>query len=330
MSEVITGKEALAFLLERDHFTVLAHQSPDCDTLGSAFGLAAMLRHLGKKANVACSDPFPERYGFLYAGYQDQEFQGETVVSVDIADETLFGEKLARYRGRVDLAVDHHLSHVPFAARRYVRPEAAATCQILEELFHEGDIPLTRQAAGCLYTGLLTDTGCFQYDCTSPETHRCAARLMERGIPAGKINRALFGLKTRTRIALEQYVYQHTEFFLEGACAAVILSRERMEASGLDETEFDGIAALTVQTEGVEIGITIKEKEDGTCKVSLRSSGDANVSRMGERFGGGGHIKAAGCRLQGTPKEALSLLLEEARRELEILPAGEELTLSDE
>ena len=301
---------AASFLKENDNFTILTHAHPDGDTLGSGFGLCLALRAMGKKANVVNEDEIPSK--FRYLDVERQEFDEETVVAVDIADVLLMGKKTAaEYENRVDLCLDHHGSNRQFAKLSFIDAKAAAAAEIIVELVELLGVEFTPEIADRLYTGISTDTGCFRYANVTPKTHLLAAQLMGYGADACKINTLMFETKTRTYAALERLVLDGMEFYFDGKCAMVAVTREMFEKSGSDENECDGIAALSRQVEGVLVGVTVRERHDGTFKASVRTHDPVDASAICAKLGGGGHRNASGCTLPyNSLEEAKKKLLE--------------------
>lgn len=296
----ITLEQAAEFLRQHDNYLILSHANPDGDTFGCSHGLCGALQRIGKKARIACADPLSERFLYLREAIEIQEFREQTIVSVDVADKSLLGDLEEKYGGRVDLAIDHHVSHVPFAQRVFVEDTAAAACEIIYDLvLLLGDNALDKNVAKCLYTGIATDTGCFKFGNTTMETHVKAGKLMKYGFDTAALNYVLFDMKTKARIKLEQYVFENIEFFAEDKGAIIALSKEILDS--VDIEDVNGISALPRQIQGVEVGIVLKEKKDGW-KASLRSN-NVNVQEICGLFGGGGHIRAAGCTLKNLPVE---------------------------
>lgn len=299
----------VSFLKSHDNFTILTHAHPDGDTLGSGFGLCLALRALGKKANVVNNEELPPK--FRYLEIEPQEFAEQTVVAVDIADVTLMGNDIKeKYEAKVDLSIDHHGSNRLFAKMNYVDSSAAAAAQIIFEVIELLGVEITPQIANCLYTGISTDTGCFRYANVTPATLRTAAKLMELGADAAKINVMMFETKTRTYAALEKLALDGMQFFYDGKCALITITRDMFAESGSDENECDGIAAISRQIEGVLVGVTVRERRDGSFKASVRTHNPVDASAICSRFGGGGHPNAAGCQLPGTKDEAIKQLID--------------------
>lgn len=306
---LIDISSAVSFLKSHDNFTILTHAHPDGDTLGSGFGLCLALRALGKKANVVNNEELPPK--FRYLEIEPQGFEEQTVVAVDIADANLMGNDIkAEYETKVDLSIDHHGSNRLFAALNYVDSSAAAAAQIIFEVIGLLGVEITPQIANCLYTGISTDTGCFRYANVTPATLRTAAKLMELGADAAKINVMMFETKTRTYAALEKLALDGMQFFYDGKCALITITRDMFAESGSDENECDGIAAISRQIEGVLVGVTVRERRDGSFKASVRTHNPVDASAICSRFGGGGHPNAAGCQLPGTKDEAIKQLID--------------------
>ena len=310
--------QAAASLKEQNNILIVTHRNPDGDTLGCAFALLRGLLSLGKTARVACSDAIPQKYAYMRTGISQADFAPDYVVAVDIADEKLLGEPLySAFGDKVDLCIDHHLSNTCYADALYLR-ECAATCELIHEVLVALGVVMTREIADCLYTGLSTDTGCFRYSNVTPDTLKLAAKMLEAGADAAEINRVMFETKTRTYLKLEELVLKTLEMFFDGRCAVVTITQEMFRISGSDESECDGIASLPRKIEGVVVGVTLREREDGTFKVSLRTYAPVDAAKVCGKMGGGGHARAAGCELQADNLEAEERkLLEIIRAELE-------------
>lgn len=304
-------RDAADFLLSRDNFEILTHDYPDGDTLGSGYALCLALQKLGKRARVVTTR-LPKDFEFLTEGVLEQDFTAETVVSVDVADEKLLGSNKSAYEGRIDLCIDHHHSNRVTAPVRYVDGGAAANCEILFELFKLMGVAVDNRIATCLYTGVATDTGCFKYGNTTSRTLRIAADLLDCGVDAPPINKAMFDTKTKQKIALERELYSAIDYSCGDRCAIIAVTQEMMRRLGVGDDDLEGLASLPRQIEGVLIGMTMREKEDGTFKVSVRTDRSVDASALCAKFGGGGHHEAAGCSVRGSLEEARARLRQAA------------------
>ena len=311
----INAKGCAERLRKMDNVVILCHCNPDGDTLGSAFALYYMFEYLGKTSRVECGDGLPKRYSFMFPNYVPKDFEPEYIVAVDIADEKLFGEKLDKYCGKVDLCIDHHDTNKHYAKDWYVNPKAAANAENMEEVCAELGIPVSKKIADCIYTGVSTDTGCFCYSNTTSHSHETAKRMMDAGCDFANINRVMFEIKSQSRIALEKEVLNIVEYHFERRCALIYITKDMMERTGALEAELEGMAAMPRQIEGVEVGIMIRERENDY-KISLRTGEELDASEVCGRLGGGGHKRASGCNVSGTLDEAKAAILREVGKSM--------------
>lgn len=313
---MITLESAAKILLSKDNILILTHRSPDGDTIGSGFALAFALRKLGKKVRVECTDPFPVKYSYFTDKLERLEFDEDFVVSVDIADTKLLGEKLSSYADKIDLCLDHHGSNTGFAKEYYVESTAAAAAQIIAKIIRIMEIGIDKDIANAIYTGIATDTGCFKYTNVTAETHRIAADMIDCGAEYGMINRLMFETKSLSRLEIERRVMDSMRFYIDGKCAVAYATLDMMKESGAVDGDMEGISALPRQIEGVMAGITIREKNNGKYKLSVRTTDELDASAICAEFGGGGHKAAAGCMITGTLDEVIDKIVEAVRRAL--------------
>ena len=308
--------EIARFLTERDNFVILTHQYPDGDTLGSAFALCRALRKMGKRSRVIVNGVFAKKFQYLAAGMQEQDFDYQTVITVDIASVSLLGELKAEFENIVDVSIDHHAMNTSFAKMTYVDPKAAANTENIYKLIKILGVEIDREMANCIFTGLSTDTGCFKFTNVTPDTMRIAADLMELGCDSAEINRIMFDTKSMARIRMERAVLNTLTTHC-GDKIAIINSTLAMEKeTGAEDADMDGIAAIPRQIEGVVIGITIKEKGEKHYRVSVRTLSGYNAASICSKFGGGGHHAAGGCSIDGEFDEVKEKILAAAKEEL--------------
>lgn len=314
---MITLESAAKTLLSKDKILILTHRSPDGDTIGSGYALAMALRKLGKSVKVDCTDPFPEKYSYFTDKLEKLEFDEEFVVSVDIADTKLLGEKLSDYADKIDLCIDHHGSNTKYAKEYYVEASAAAAALVIAKLIRLMNVDFDKDIANAIYTGITTDTGCFRYTNVTAETHRIAADMIDCGAESGMINRLMFETKSRSRLEIERRVMDSIQFYLDGRCAIAYATIDMMKESGAVDSDMEGVSSLPRQIEGVMAGITLREKNNGKFKVSVRTTDELDASAICANFGGGGHKAAAGCMITGTLNEAIEQIIEVVRQALE-------------
>lgn len=308
MSGSITLEQVCNRLKKQDNILILAHQNPDGDTLGSCFALLYALQSMGKHARVECSDPFPLRYQFMFPDYVPEQFTEQYIVAADIADTQLFGKNSEKYIDKVDLCIDHHPSNTFYAAETYLVADAAATAEVMMDVIDGLGVSLNLAMATCIYTGISTDTGCFRFSNTTAKTHRAASRVIGLGVDNAEINREMFGRKTQSRIAIEREVYNTMEYHCDNKCAVICMTQEMLQKAGADDSELEGVSAIPCQIEGVEVGVTLREKEGGY-KISLRTSRYIDASEICAQFGGGGHARASGCFIKDTLESAKQKVL---------------------
>ncbi|MEG1777654.1 MAG: DHH family phosphoesterase [Angelakisella sp.] len=306
----ITTAQAAAELLAQDNITILCHRKPDGDTLGSGFALHHALTQLGKRSAVRCADTYPPNMKQYMLPDTFTASSEDYVVAVDVADIKLLGALEAEYTGRVNLNIDHHPSNKFFAEKTVLCPQAAATAELITDLLMEMNAELTLPIATCLYVGLCTDTGCFRYSNTTADTLRKAALMLEKGVDNGEINHALFESKSAGRVAIECITQQSMEYFYDGHLAIMTIPKALQEGNNVDDSELDGLSALPRQIEGVWIGVTVRENE-GECRVSVRTTKEADSAAISAIFGGGGHLRAGGCTISGSVEQAKKRLVEE-------------------
>ncbi|MCL2076923.1 MAG: bifunctional oligoribonuclease/PAP phosphatase NrnA [Oscillospiraceae bacterium] len=313
-------KQTAEFLSENDRFTLICHASPDGDTLGGTFALCGALQKLGKNARIITPEIPSVRFDYLKNAVSEQDLgvsqnsAREIVITVDVADTTLLGNCEKEYGGRIDLCIDHHVSNTDFAELTLLDSNAAAACEIVFELIKQlegihGKTIMNPAIAACLYTGIATDTGCFRFSNTTLNSHRLTAELMAHDFDYAGINYLLFEMRTKERLKLEKQALENVEFAFGGKCAMITLSIEMLKDA--DQEDLNGISSISRQIEGVELGVTLKEKEPNIWKVSLRSNDYVDARLICSNLGGGGHKRAAGCRVTGSERECKDKLLRE-------------------
>lgn len=303
----ISIDECAKLLKEQDNILILTHAHPDGDTLGCGFALCRALMKLGKICAVKNADEIPKKYSYMYEDIVPIKFKPKYVVAVDVATENLLGELEGKYH--IDMCIDHHSTNTEYADNILVEDVPAASETMLKVVKALG-ADIDKGIADCLYTGLTTDTGCFRYASTTAQTYRAAAEMIECGADNGRINRVMFETKTKTYARLERLALDSMRFYVNEKVAIITVTQEMYKLTGSNEQETEALAPLTRQIEGVEVGITIREKADGTCKASIRTFESVNAAELAKYFGGGGHAQAAACKFACDVKEAREQIVE--------------------
>ena len=300
----LNPKQVAAILAEQDNITILTHFHPDGDTLGSALALLRALRKMGKKVNFVNNDPVHRKYAYLWKGLKKQDFEEKFVVAVDIATEELLGDALKeQYAGKIDLSIDHHPSNTMFAKDTCLEGESAAAAEIIYYVIKELGVEFDGNMASCIYTGISTDTGCFKFRNTTARTFYIAGIMKELGADTETINEVMFEIKTRGELELERIMLEGMEYYFDDKLAIAVITQDMYKQTGTSEDECEYIASIPRQVAGVYVGITIRERTNGTYKASVRTKPPIDASEICRAFGGGGHMNAAGCRFDGTLEE---------------------------
>lgn len=293
----MTELQAAQWLRERDNFLLLTHVRPDGDTLGSASALALALQKLGKRAWVGYNSGVTETYaGYMEGCYPPADFVPEHIVAVDIATEHLLPAEFEPYRGRIELCIDHHPSNEGYAGETCLDASAAACGEIVYricKLLGEMDAAIAKQ----LYIAITTDCGCFVYNNTTPATHRIAAELMEYGDFWKQVNRNCFQTLSLKEIKLQQRLLGSMEFFNGGALAVGAISLADLAEFQASQGDSEELASWANKIQGVKASATLRQLEERVWKVSLRTDGSLNATRVCALLGGGGHAAAAGASM---------------------------------
>lgn len=318
--------ETAALLAKQDDILILTHRRPDGDTIGCASALCWALRQLGKTAWLL---PNKEAHG-LFTPYLEgvlapAAFTGRFVVSVDLATEGLFPDNAACFQGKVDLSIDHHGTNEFYARQTCVDPSCAACGELLYQLLVTMGVTVDQKIATLLYMAVSTDTGCFAYSNTTPQTHRITADLMEIGCNAQWVNKRHFRTKSIRRLRLESMITRDMELFDDGTIAIASVTLAMMAELHATEEDAEDIAAFVGQVEGVRYAVTLRELKPGECKMSLRTDASLNAATVCALLGGGGHPAASGCTVAATVEQSKSAMLSAIRKVL----YGDERNSSD-
>lgn len=315
-------QRAAAKLNENQKWTIVCHENPDGDTLGCGLALYSLGVRLGKNARVIGRDPLPPRYAFL-AGSDLYEavsaFPADAIDSLVISVDTStvqrsvpgFAEALAVCADSV--SIDHHGDNAVSARLNIVNAGASATAEIVADLFEAGGWEFTKDEAVALYTALSTDNGNFRFASASPRSHICAAKLLEAGAEPDYVDDCVNENLSGPVLALWGLALSRTELLQGGRAALFWLSKEDLSAAGADASSVDGLVNMLLRIRGVKAAAFLCEIFGGN-KVSVRTRQPYSARVFASKFGGGGHIQAAGARIPGTFGEALNTLRTELDR----------------
>lgn len=315
MNNNITLAEIAERLLAADRILLLSHTSPDGDTVGSVTGLARGLRLCGKEVVCLCDVAIPERNLFICgegAYVTECEVKDtDLVVSVDVASPQMLGGLKDVFANRTDIRIDHHQTADNFATYYYVDHTAAACAEIVYDLLCLLPFEMGETVASPLYTSLNTDTGGFRFSNTTARTHMIAAQLILAGANAAEICEVLYENITLESLSSNALFLEKLQLYLDGKVLFLPITKADKERYGFTDDNIEGYATLSRKIAGVELGMVLREKDNGAFKVSMRSRKSVNSATLCALFGGGGHVRAAGATIEAdTFEEACKKLLD--------------------
>ncbi|MCI3919471.1 bifunctional oligoribonuclease/PAP phosphatase NrnA [Paenibacillus sp. TRM 82003] len=317
-------KQAAAYLREGDDFLVVSHLSPDGDAISSTGAIGLLLQALGKSYTLINEGRTPEKYAGLLADQPILDYslapparRYSRIISVDCADFARIGDVHKAFAEDAALLnIDHHPTNDRFGTHPLIKPHAAATVEIIFELAEALEIEWTKPLATCIYAGLLTDTGGFRYSNTTPAVLAIAERMLRYGADGAALAEQLLEAMTFPQVMLLKEALATLSFSEDRRVAWITVSSDMLERIGAADEDSEGLVNLPRNVAGVEVGMLFKQKSPDTVKVSLRSGGLVDVSKLAQALGGGGHVRAAGCTINGTLDEAIRRLLEAVNQEL--------------
>ena len=323
MEAMQRNPEAIAQCIrEAQTIAVVSHVNPDGDTIGSATAMRLILQAMGKDVTLFCDGKIPDQMSFLPGHDEvrrpgDNEGPFDLLLAVDVSDPKRLGACAALMgKSRHTAQIDHHPTNPMFAEVNSVDGEAPANCILIRELMDMLGVPLTKDIAVCLYTGISTDTGNFNFGSTNSETFRVMSELMEHDLPLAKLCRILFRVKSREQMKLLGKALESMTFRGNGKIAVMKLTRADFTACGALSEHADTIVNYGLDTVGTEMALLAREAGNGQIKFSLRAREPFTVNDIAGQFGGGGHPQASGITMNGTldacVEQVLSVMEEKA------------------
>lgn len=317
-------------LLERlrgRRVAVIGHARPDGDCIGSQVGLARILAAAGYDTTCVNADAVPRRLQFLaegtaFARVEDilNDTRDYAAVFVDSADHARPGERLrARFPAPVG-NIDHHLSNIGYAEINLVDTGAAATAEILAGVALDHLLTIDAQAAQALYAGIVTDTGQFRFASTSQRTFELASALMARGAQPPEVGYELYERESMGKLALLQHYLASLRLECGGRVCLGTLAAGIFEATGTGAEDTEGLVDYARSIDGVDIGVLVEERTDGSVKASLRAKEAAyRLDQIAAQFNGGGHACAAGLNLKRDTENFTARLLAALQRQIAVV-----------
>ena len=298
---------------------LLSHMNPDGDTLGSMCALYGMIyNRFKKKADMSILANIPYNYGFLpYINsaerYYDKSLVYDLAITIDVADlDRIPDTKILFCKAKCGINIDHHKTNPKFGDYQIINPNASSCGEVLYDYFKENNWEIDKNAAICLYTAIMTDTGNFRFDNTSANALRAAADLVDKGAEPNTLYKKCYETKTKNLVLFQNYCVNKAVFLNDNKIAYTTIYKKDLEKFSAGEDYTDGIAETLRAIETTEAAFTAKEVDTHLTKISMRSK-NIDSAEICAKFGGGGHTFAAGCTIKAGMKESIEKVLKEIK-----------------
>lgn len=308
-------KSLITLIRKSKTIMVSTHEGPDGDGIGSMLALGMGLKQLGKKVTFYMKDPVPRLYRFL----PGQDLITNTLPAnktfdvcfiIDLGELERVGQDFINYPGRgLTVSLDHHARGDHNANLNFCLPKQASSGEVIFKILKALRVKLNRAMATNIYTAMVTDTGSFKYSNTTQETFAIAAELMKQKVDVWQVSLNCFETWSLSRMELFKRVLATMTIHPNKKVAWIVLSKRDFAESqaGMDEAE--GFISYPRAVEGIEVALSFKEHDDGVYKISMRSKNHVDVAAIAESLGGGGHIRASGCKVKGSFEDAKKIIL---------------------
>lgn len=314
----------LAMAQRADTIAILGHIRPDGDCVGSCLAVCNYLReqYPDKKVQVYLEQPalkFCYLSGFDTISQElDSRLSYDLCICLDSSDIERLGDYACYLEGaKESICLDHHITNQGYAGENVIKSDVSSTCEVLYDFLDSDNI--SKAVAECLYTGIIHDTNVFKNSNTTARTMEVAGRMMEKGVNFGTIIDDSFYRKTYVQNQLLGRALLESFCLFDGACIFSVIRYKDMEFYGAENFDLEGIVDQLRVTEGVECAVFLHELQTCVFKVSMRSNDQVDVSRVAAFFGGGGHVRAAGCTITGNMHDVVNNLSSQIRLQLEIV-----------
>jgi phosphoesterase RecJ-like protein len=295
-----TFAELYKAMTDAEVIRLYPHENMDADTYGSSVALCLTLRELGRDCCIVIDENIPYNIKFLdndcSKAVSADDADADLAVLVDGAEVDRLGARRAEvFNGAAkNMCIDHHSSSKALYDYNYIETEASATAEIIYDFMRANELEISDAIAESIYTGIITDTGRFQYANTTPKTHRITAELLDLGVSPVKVSNEVYNSVRIEKMRLEGAVLGAIKSVADGKAVIAMLTRDMLEGAGALDEETEGMAELLRSIRGVEVSVFLRENEEGFAKASMRAKSYYNVAQLAGRFGGGGHLRAAG------------------------------------
>ena len=298
---------------------IISHLNPDGDTLGSMCGLySAILDNYKKKADMLLMSKLPEVYGFLpysklakHISEYDKSREYDLVINVDVASyDRMFESEILFKKAKKTVNIDHHITNTGYADLNYIEPEASSTGEVLHCMMKNLGWKISENTAINLYTAILTDTGAFRFNNTTKRAMESVAELIGIGVKPAEIYKYCYESNTKEHIQFQAHCISNAKFSDNNKVAYTVVYKKDMEKFNVGEDCTEGLTEKLRAIKSVEVAFLVKQLSPSSSKISMRSE-TADVSKICDVFGGGGHKHAAGCLIKSNVDTAVKKILDE-------------------
>jgi phosphoesterase RecJ-like protein len=310
------NKELRSIIEDHHEILLLPHVSPDGDTLGSTFALNNYLKGLGKTTYVVLNDEVPSNLEFLVTDrvYTEEAYDGlkvdpTLVFCMDASDPGRLDSRQKYIQKRKSVCIDHHITNTNYCDVNFVTADASSTGEVLYELLFTDDMVVAQDIASAIYVAILMDTGSFRYSNTSSRTMEIVARLFSSGIDYVNLNIEVYQNVPIDKFKFTNMVLGTLELSHDNKVGFVYITNEMLAQAGLTMQDTDGIIENIRDIASIEVALFAREVSDNVFKASARSKRYYDVASFCLNFGGGGHMRAAGCTIEGSLADVKTKLL---------------------
>lgn len=300
---------------------IISHVNPDGDTLGS---MCALKLAIGEKADMLVQnlkgEGVPDIYTFLPNVKSAETLKTvkdiyDLIITVDTASIDRIVQPARQIFEKVEntINIDHHKTNLGFAKINIINPNASSCGEVLYDIFKKKNVKITKEMADCLYVAVLTDTGCFKYESTSVQTFEMASELVRLGVKSSDIARRCYDTKSKAMIMFQAHCVCKAKFLHQNRLCYTLIKESDMKKYNAKDEHTEGIGETLRSIDSVEVSFVMKEIDNSSVKVSLRSK-EVDLTQITERFNGGGHKRAAGCTIQKPIEIAKDILIEEIEK----------------
>jgi len=290
-------------LRTEDKFLIVTHVNPDGDAVGSLLGMYLALREMGKKTWPISDEKFPDLYDFLpgvdslITDTHSPDIDPHWIIALDVASEPRISGNIERFRNKAVLInIDHHATNPLYGQFNLIDSKATSTAELVFRVLSQAGYKLSADVGKCLYTGILTDTGCFRFSGVNTDTLALASRLLESGFDSYEVTRSIYEEYPLSRLELERLLLNRIEILLNGKLVISTLHYQDFQKLGAPFSDGENLVDRLRESRGVEVGILMTQVSEDVCRVSFRSKGLVDIAKIAASFGGGGHRSAAGLR----------------------------------